>query len=278
MVLATVASLQVILLITANERKTIFGPLLGADFAGFYTSGWILHDYPPAALYDAGLQSTLYHELFPAAPAGEFLPYAHAPFFALLMLPLALLPYPIAYILFLLIAPAMYAAGLIVLRPVLKHLTDDDAWTAALLAASYLPFLIENWVGGQFAVFGFLWMAIALRFALSDRPLASGLALSICFYKPTLLVVILPMLLIGRQFRVLLGVTIGGITLVALSLLVVGVDGCAAYARLLLHYGNGASAAGGFRAFKYVDLVTFFRLAAGGFVLTAAVMALLGAL
>lgn len=275
MVLATVVVLQVIGFATAKDRRTIFGPLLGADFAGFYIAGWILYDYPPAALYDAGLQWTLYHELFPTAPAGVFLPFAHGPFFALLMLPFAMLPYPLAYVLFLLITPALYAAGLLVVRPVLKHLTSDDAWTGALLALSYLPFLAENWVGGQFAAFGFLWMAIAVRCALSGQPFAAGLPLSMCFYKPTLLVVILPMLLIGRQFRILLGVIVGGVALACLSVLVVGIDGCAAYARLLLNYTHGADASAGFRAFKYVDLVTFFRPAFGGFVLTIGVASIL---
>src|SRR5687767_12097279 len=183
MVLATVVSLQLVALATAKHRETIFGPLLGADFAAFYAAGWILHDYPPAALYDPGLQSTLYHELFPTAPAGESLPYAHAPFFALLMLPLALLPYPLAYAVFLLIIPLIYVAALLVLRPVVKLLEGEHAWTIVLLTLSYLPFLVENWVGGQFAAFGFLWMAIALRCALSEQPLAAGLALSMCFYK-----------------------------------------------------------------------------------------------
>src|SRR5688572_8135384 len=263
MVLAVVTTLQVVSFTTAVDGYTIFGPALGADFPGFYNAGRILLDYPPAGLYDVSVQSQLYRELFPTAAAGESLPYAHAPFFALLVVPLALLPYPLAYALFLLVAPAVYACGLLIIRPALKDLDRDVMWTAALLALSFAPFLLEGWVGGQFAAFGFVWMAIALRCALSDKPFASGLALSMCFYKPTLLVLVLPMLLIGRQFRTLAGVTIGGLALSALSLLTAGIDGCTGYARMLLNYGGGADASEGFRTFKYVDVVSFFRLAMG---------------
>jgi hypothetical protein len=267
MVLTIVVTLQIISFATATDRQTIFGPLLGADFAGFYNAGRILN-HSPSRLYDVALHSKLYHELFPTAPAEESLPYAHAPFFALLMLPLGLLSYPLAYLLFLIAQPAVYIAGLLAIRPVLKHLDADALRTAALLALSYLPFLIENWMGGQVAAFGFLWMAIALNRALSQRPFAGGLALSMCLYKPTLLVLLLPLLLIGRQFRTLLGVAAGGIALVGVSLLTIGLDGCAGYLRLLLNYGAGASAAGGFRTFKYVDVVSFFRLAFGETILS----------
>jgi len=46
------------------------------------------------------------------------------------------------------------------------------------------------------AMIGFFALALAFREEVRKRPFVSGLALSICLYKPTLLLLFLPMLLI----------------------------------------------------------------------------------
>lgn len=271
MVLAIVIALQLFSLLTVRDGHTRFGTALGGDLPGFYNAGRILVDYDPARLYDLQLQSRLYHDLLPTAPAGESLPYAHAPHFALPMAPLALLPYAGAYGAFLVVAPTAYWAGLRLIRPVVQIVRENDE-IATLLVLSYLPFLIENWIGGQFAWFGFVWAALGVRCVLGGREFAGGVALSMCLYKPTLLIVMLPMLLVTRQLRVLLGVGVGAVAMAGVSLAIIGLDGCAAYIRLLLNYSGGADASAGFRTFKYVDILSFATLAGGGVIL-ALVMA-----
>ncbi len=68
---------------TQRGGRTAFGPMLGADFAAFYTAGTLLNEYPAGRLYDSELQAGIYRQLLPSAPADSLLPYVYAPFFIL---------------------------------------------------------------------------------------------------------------------------------------------------------------------------------------------------
>ena len=63
--------LLAVIFATTRGGRTILGPGLGADFAGFYPAGTILNAYPPDRLYDLALQDRLYHRLLPAMPPGK---------------------------------------------------------------------------------------------------------------------------------------------------------------------------------------------------------------
>lgn len=92
----------------------------------------------------------------------------------------------------------------------------------------------------------------------------SGAVLAMCLYKPTLLLLTLPMLVITRRFSTIAGFMIVGLLLAAASLLIVGWQGCLEYIRMLLFFtDNSTSAATGLRSWKYVDVNSFFRLLLG---------------
>jgi hypothetical protein len=95
----------------------------------------------------------------------------------------------------------------------------------------------------------------------------SGAALSLCLYKPTLLLLILPMLVVTRRFSTIAGFVIGSLLLAATSLLLVGWQGCLEYIRMLLFFTDAStSAASGLKSWKYVDVNSFFRLLLGSHV------------
>src|SRR5262249_35642746 len=87
-----------------------------------------------------------------------------------------------------------------------------------------------------------------------------------CLYKPTLLVLLLPMLVVGRCWRILFGFTLSAITLAGVSLVAIGWEGCLAYARTLLGFAHMTTGhEGAILPFsKFVDLNSFFRLLVGG--------------
>ena len=72
--------------------KTAFGPPLGADFAGFYTGGYILNHYPPTRLYETDFQNDIHHQLHSHLGEEERLPFVHPPVVAWAFRPLARLP------------------------------------------------------------------------------------------------------------------------------------------------------------------------------------------
>jgi hypothetical protein len=106
--------------------------------------------------------------------------------------------------------------------------------------------------------------------------MAAGAALSLCLYKPPLLVVVVPMLVLGRRWRVLAGFAAGACVLGALSLIAVGYGGCVAYIEALrLRAGLVTLNPSPVALFKYVDIQTFFRFLFGGYSRASAAAALI---
>jgi hypothetical protein len=251
---------------TNVRGRTIFGPSLGADFAAFYVAGQIFNTHSPDRIYDSQLQHQLYQEQFPNAEPDTQLPYVNAPLFILPFTILARLPYSWAYLCWVTLSLALYLAGYSLIWRTLDGIPRDAWLTALLLALSFMPFLVECLAGGQTSAVGFFCLALAINQERRGHQILSGLALSLCAYKPTLLLLVVPMLLITRRYSTFLGFIAGCGVLGLISLLVVGKQGCLGYINTLLYFTNAStSAVSGLRSWKYVDINSFFRLLLGRF-------------
>jgi hypothetical protein len=258
--------LMVISFVTSDENhQTRFGSL-GEDFAGFYYAGKILNGPTPDQLYDPATQDEAYYEIFPSLrpteehPGGKNLPYVHPPIVAFCFRPFTRLPYPIAYATWLVISAGLYAAGLAITARVLTSMPRMDRNLAMLLALVFEPFLMECWLGGQLSAFAFFCMALAFYWDDAQKPILSGLALGLCLYKPTLVVLLLPMLAVARRWWTLLGVGLTGLALVLVSLLAMGSQICLSYIDALRGFTGTATGAGMVRKdWKFIDLNFFFR-------------------
>ena len=249
---------------TSDRGRTYFGPPLGNDFAGFFVAAQILDRGESARLYDRGLHDELYHKLLPNLEPGDSIPYVHPPFVAGLLRPLTWIPYEPAVAIWLMISASLYGAGVWMLLLTLPDLRREHGGLALLIALSFEPFLMECWLGGQLSAVGFFSYALAW-FALNrNRPITSGIALGLSFYKPTLLLLTLPMLVIGRRWSMLLGMTITGFVLAGLSLVFVGWETSVGYLDVLLSFRKSTSGGGlGIVIWKYVDLNNSLRLLCG---------------
>jgi hypothetical protein len=246
---------------TTVENRTRSGLGLGSDYLAFYNAGTILSDYGPQRLYDLELQSRVYHRNLPGEPPEAMLPYANAPFFALIMRPLAVLEYPRSYAVWVIASIVMYVLALsLVWRCAGLH---ERYWTLALMCGlSFEPFAIECLHGGQISPFGLLVISGAIYLSLTRRPFEAGLSLSVALYKPTLLPMVLPMLIVMRQWRTLSGFAAGAMILATLSVATVGTSACSEYVNLLIGYANrtGGSGLHGLRIWKFIDLNSFLKL------------------
>jgi hypothetical protein len=266
LVLAVYLVAFVVSFATSVRGHTVFGPYLGADFAAFYVAGKIFNTRSADRIYDAELHHQLYQEQFPDAPPDSQLPYVNAPFFVLPFTLLARLPYAWAYLLWVVLSLALYVGGFVMLWKTLDGMPRDTELVALLLALSFMPFLVECLAGGQTSAVGFFCLALAIRSEHRGRYILSGLAISLCTYKPTLLVLVLPMLVITRRFKTILGFLIGCGVLAIVSLLAVGKQGSLGYVKILLFFTNAsASTSSGLRSWKYVDINSFFRLVLGNY-------------
>ena len=245
---------------TAKRGRTVFGPFLGADFAAFYDAGEIFNQHGSANIYDLESHRRLYKENFPDAPANEELSYANAPFFVAPFIFLSRLPYAWAYFIWLVISLVLYVAGFSILWRSLESLPNDIWLTSLLVALSFWPFLVECLAGGQTSAFGFFCLALAIACEPRSK-FWSGVALALCAYKPTLLFLVVPMLLITGRWLTLVGLAAGNLVLGLVSLALVGYQGCINFLNRLLFYSAAAtSTEGGLRSFKYVDINAFMRL------------------
>ena len=250
---------------TSDRGRTLFGPPLGNDFAGFFVAAQILERGQTSQSYDPALHDELYHELLPKLDHGDSIPHVHPPFVAGVLRPLTLIRYEAVVAVWLVISAGMFVAGVWLLLQSLPDLAKDHFGLVFLLSLSFEPFLMECWLGGQLSAVGFLSYAPTWFTLNRDRPMAAGMALGLSFYKPTLLLLTLPLLVIGRCWRMLLGMTITGVLLAGLSLAFVGRDVSVGYLDVLMSFRKSTSGGGlGILTWKYVDLNNTLRLLCGG--------------
>jgi hypothetical protein len=96
--------------------------------------------------------------------------------------------------------------------------------------------------------------------------------LSLCLYKPTLLILLLPMLLVTRRFRSLLGFATGAMVLAGLPTAAGGFAIWPVFLRTILSFGkvaggaqaNGVQTGSTLVLVKYIDISAFSALAPGG--------------
>jgi hypothetical protein len=260
MILAIYVIVLIISFATAKRGRTIFGPSLGADFGAYYVAGLIFNNYDRASIYDVPLHWRLYHQNFPDAPLDEELGYANAPFFVAPFVFLSRVPYTWAYLIWLVISVSLYVAGFSILWRALQYLPQEFWLTALLLSLSFWPFLVECLAGGQTSAFAFLFLALAIACEPRSK-FWSGAALALCAYKPTLLFLIAPMLLVTGRWLTLIGLAAGNLVLAAFSFFLVGWQGCINFINRILFFGSSATTAeSGIRSWKYVDINAFMRL------------------
>jgi hypothetical protein len=246
---------------TSDQRQTTFDQPLGNDFAGFFVAAQILDRGHVAQLYDRELHDQLYHELLPKLDPNDSIPYVHPPFVAGVLRPLTWLSYEAAVAFWLLISLTLFVTGVWLVIRSSSHALREQAGLVMMLALSFEPFLMECWLGGQLSAVGFFSYALAWFFWNRNRPLAAGMALGLSFYKPTLLLLTLPLLVIGRRWRILMGMTITGVLLAGLSLVLVGWDVSVGYLDVLLNFRKSSSGGGlAILTWKYVDLNNTLRL------------------
>ncbi len=223
---AAVATLLFIL------RFVVAHPVGTLDFVNAYTAGTILRTGSAAKLYSLHLQQAIESRL---APGGQFLPYDHAPFEAWLFLPLALMPYRQAYLVW--AGFNLLVLGLVFyLLPYTGYRLDADSRLVWL--ATCLPLAAGVLVLGQDSLLlapVFLLAFLALK---RRRDLVAGLILGAGLFRFEILLPFVFVFLLRRRWKVLAGFSIAAVAAVLASVPLVGWGGLAAYGKVLLEVGR----------------------------------------
>jgi hypothetical protein len=229
-----------------------------SDFVYLYGMGRLFNDHPAEELYDWAIQKKLCTDIHPIQ-RGEYGPIPYHPFVGILFRPFAALPYIPAFLLWISVSLVAYVTGVLVLSAL--YFRDNPLARSLILcfALSFYPFC-WTMMAGHLSALGFLAIAGALVAEHRGRPVLSGLALSICIYKPTLLVLILPMLVITRRFKTCMGFAVGSATLGLFATTVQGVGFWPGYFGMLFSFGRGAAGVQTHTfkdVWKYVDASSF---------------------
>jgi hypothetical protein len=153
--------------------------------------------------------------------------YLNPPFFALLLIPLALLPLPIAHGLWSLIALLATAASCRLLLGPSRATAGRRLWLWASLLS--LPVLLGNVVEGQNTCLVLLGVALWYALTQRERPISAGAALGLMLVKPQFALGPIVSLIAGRRWRELAGFAGAAAMLGGLSLALVGASGVTQY-------------------------------------------------
>ena len=178
------------------------------DFLGFYAGARLVggpHLYDPAAVRAVQTQ---------AVGEAHEIKYGRIPFFALVLKPLAWLPYHTAHAVWALLLAAAFAA-FIALWP------GVAASTRWLICCWSLPAFVSLF-NSQDDVVLLLWIALAARLLRADKPVAAGLVLALCASKFHLVGLVPLVILVQRRWRMAGGLALGVVVLLALSFAVAG--------------------------------------------------------
>ena len=214
------------------------GTPLGADYTMFYVAGQIVADGATDQLYDQAEHQRRLHAQLPGLDEEFCLPFRYPPFVALLMVPLAQLPYALSYAVFLSASVSALFCALWLLRGELTILRGLERKTILIAVAGW-PVVLETWIGGQASFFAVLIASAVIVCWRRQQWALAGALLALALYKPNVLALFAVAGLLYRP-QMLRGAIPAGIALIALSLAIVGFDGLVEYASLSTQLASGA--------------------------------------
>jgi hypothetical protein len=199
------------------------------DFTVFYTAGMIMrHGFGPQ-LYDERTQQQVQEEFTgPIASRRGPLPYIHPPFESVIFVPLTLLPYREAFLVWdLLNGLALFGVALILGRH-LDSLRSVPWWELALSLLAFFPIFLCL-LQGQDSILLLLFCTLAYSALKKQANVLAGCWLAMGMLKPQLVLPVLVLLMLWRRKRVALGFAGVAIVLAATSFGLVGWHGLVRY-------------------------------------------------
>lgn len=221
-----------ILLFGAAAWSTHSPSVERTDFSLTYVGAKIEHEGHGHDLYDINLQKQIRNSLF-QHPSPLF--FEHPPFEALLLSPLASLPFRMAYGIWAAVNAAVWLSLIIALR---KY----GPWPADPLAYLFFWLLFAPlWVAlyqGQSSILLLALYSITFASLARGRDAMAGVALGLGLFKLQFVLPFAFIFVLRRRCHFLLGFAASALLLGILSLFAVGWSGIVAYVRFLLAIGS----------------------------------------
>ena len=202
---------------------THFLDRIGGDFLAFYTAGHFVRTGQADLLYSTEAVATFQRDLSQTVPiaAEGAAPWWNPPQFALPFVPLSLLWFQHALIVWYAILLAALAASIAIVIRLVNCSGSNKLLVAILVLVA--PATHQALTHGQSTPLSLLILSSAVVLAIGEgsrRAVLAGLVLSLLFYKPQLAVVAAIALVCLRGRHAFLGLLIGGLTQVLAVMLI----------------------------------------------------------
>jgi hypothetical protein len=195
------------------------------DFISFWAAGKLALAGQPLAAYDLAAHKQVQLSL---GPFTGLMPFPYPPPFLLLATPLALLPFGVSAIAWVVGTFALYIAAA-------RRVSPSGGW----LAAAFPPVLVNGMIGQNGLLTGAIFIA-GMRL-LEQRPVRAGLLLGCLIIKPQLAVLLPLAFAAGGHWRAVMGAAASSLGLLGAALVVFGADSYVAFAGMLPLFGTIAS-------------------------------------
>jgi alpha-1,2-mannosyltransferase len=193
------------------------------DFVAFYTMGALVAADEPAALYDPAAFIEAQHRFRPRSDLpGQLGPLLYPPQMPVLLAPLGMLPYQVAGLLWALLSAAVYGAVVWLAWNAVR----DDVPDGRLVAAAALAFAPAWHLVVNQQMTAILLVACTAGWLALERGLTllAGLAFGVLAVKPQFGLVLVPLVIARREWRVMLGAAISVSAQLAAVIAVLGID------------------------------------------------------
>lgn len=216
---------------------------LGIDYCAYWSAGKLIHNGNYTEIYNLDLLTQFQKSIY---PQGNTIP-SHFQGVPFVYLPVFVFPFQILSILSLDISFGIWTllnlVGLILyLRFFTKKVTGHSLPIRLLLLFILSLPVFLNLFWGQVNI----WLGICagefMRAILSEKPFRAGLWLGGWLFKPQLLILILPLLLIHRSVKAITGFSLSTLAVLIVSFCMIKTTGFISLLHLLLGSAQGGSA------------------------------------
>lgn len=214
------------------------------DFLAFYSAAQLTLHGQIMHIYDASSLTSLQHIIVPHAVGAQgYMSFLNPPIIAVFLSPLALLSVNTARLVWLAINLTLVGC---VAHWIVRSIkgTANKLILALLLVASFPVY--QNFIEGQLSLIILAGSLLGLWFSEHRKPVLSGMSLSVLLIKPQLAIMVGIGLIMFKQWRALLAMTLTSLVLIILALPITGIKLYFTYAHFLLgvtsSHLNGAGA------------------------------------
>lgn len=175
------------------------------DFTVFYTAARILRQGRGAQLYDPSVQHMVQREFTSNALIRRGpLPFIHPPFEAVAFVPLTLLSYPVAFVVWDLVNLGMLIGVVLILRSSLERLRQIPLSLLLLAVLAFFP-VFATFHQGQDSILLLLLLALAFRAIDRRSDFAAGCWLGFGMFKYHLILALVLLLIVWKGRKLALG-------------------------------------------------------------------------